>query len=74
MRLCKKRAGRLQVVIGPAQFRDFAPKFLDVLKVCSNGAGALAAVDFGLPDPVVKAFGTQTILGAIDSMIAHSDR
>ena len=69
----KKRAGRLQNVVGPVQFLDLALKFLDALRVRCSGAKALSTVDISLLGPIVQGLWHAANLGAIDSIAAHSE-
>ena len=69
-----KSAGQLQYLVGPAQFLDLALQILEPLRLAGSDAFAHASMSTSNRlTHSCSVCGTQPILGAIDSMAAHSD-
>ena len=57
LRLGKKRAGRLEDLIGPAQFLVLALQLLEVFALAGRQPIALAGIDFLALDPFMQGLG-----------------
>jgi hypothetical protein len=63
LRLGEKRAGRLEDVIGPAQFLDLALQCLELLAFAARQAFALAVVNLIAFDPFIEGLLNAADLG-----------